>query len=115
MELKATGPARAWNTGELAPALLLLALLLAGLAFATLAPGGRGGQYAVIAPPWFGAGQTFSLVALAGGRIADAGGPGNIVIAQSADPDFIASLYRAGAWLVVDPVSLRGCRAMGRR
>lgn len=115
MELKAKGPERARRTGELAPALLLLALLLAGLGVATLSPSGRGGQYAVIAPPWFGAGQTFSLVASAGGRIADAGGPANIVVAQSADPDFIASLYRAGAWLVVDPVSRRGCLGMGRR
>ncbi|MCG2842114.1 hypothetical protein L6Q21_14085 [Sandaracinobacter sp. RS1-74] len=99
---------------EMAPALALLALGLTGLAAAYLTPGGSGGQYAVVAPPWYGPGRTFDLVAAAGGRIAYAGGPGNLVVAWSDEPGFAGRLYGAGAWLVVDPMRLRGCRGEGR-
>ena len=82
---------------------------LAGLVLATLMPTGAGGQYAVIAPPWYTLSRTFALVRRAGGDISDAGGPANIVIAHARGPGFERALYGAGAWLVIDPMRLRGC------
>jgi hypothetical protein len=91
------------------PAGALLIVGLGVLAIATLSPSGRHGQYAVIAPPWYSLAQTISLVRAANGGIVDVGNPGNMVIAFSDKPDFVRALYRAGAWLVIDPMRLRGC------
>jgi len=96
------------------PAALLLAVGLAGLAAATLAPTGKGDQYAVIAPPWYTMAQTIDLVRNTQGQIVEIGKPfrimpGTIVITHSARPDFVTAAYRAGAWLVIDPMRLRGC------
>ncbi len=66
-------------------------------------------QMAVIAPPWYSTGQTIALVAAAGGRVVETGQFANILVAYSDDSHFSSALYGAGAWLVVDPVQLRGC------
>lgn len=89
---------------------LALALFSASSIFAvTLASPPQGGQMAVIAPPWFDLGETAAIVVNAGGRMVEVGGFGNVLVAYSEDPGFSAALYRAGAWLVVDPARLRGC------
>jgi hypothetical protein len=91
------------------PALALLLVGLGALLVAMLKPTGREGQYAVIAPPWYNLAQTVSLVREAQGAVADMSGGRHIVIAHSNDPHFVEQLYRAGAWLVIDPVRLVGC------
>jgi hypothetical protein len=94
---------------DLLPAAALLFVGLFGLAAASFAPTGKDGQYAVIAPPWYDLRQTIALIQAADGGVADIGGPSNIVIAQSENPGFVHALYGAGAWLVIDPMRLRGC------
>jgi hypothetical protein len=49
------------------------------------------------------------LVHAAGGGIVEVGGLSNVLIVHSADQNFVAALYQAGAWLVIDPLKLRGC------
>lgn len=94
---------------DFGPAAALLLIGMAGLALAILAPSGRGGQYAVVAPPWYSQGRTIALIQQAGGSIAGRGGLRNIIIVHSENPAFARALYRAGAWLVIDPMSLQGC------
>lgn len=100
---------RGFEWRDLLPAAALLALGMFGLVAATLAPTGKDGQYAVIAPPWYDLRRTITLIQTAGGGVADIGGPANIVIAHSEKPGFVRALYGAGAWLVIDPMQLRGC------
>lgn len=88
---------------------MLLVLGLVGLVVATLMPTGKDGQYGVIAPPWYNLSRTIALIRQAQGDIAETGGPANIVIVHSRRPDFVRAAYAAGAWLVIDPVQLRGC------
>lgn len=87
--------------------------LLFGSVFAALlvglAPAAGQTQFAVIAAPWWSLSRTAELVGAAEGDILDVGGLPNVVIAHSDDPGFVAALYRRGAWLVLDPVLLRGC------
>jgi len=101
--------ARGFRWRDLVPAACLLLIGLIGLAAMTFAPTGKDGQYAVIAPPWYDLRQTISLIQAADGDVADMGGPANIVIAHSEKPGFVRALYGAGAWLVIDPMRLRGC------
>ncbi|MEJ2800339.1 hypothetical protein WAE61_00550 [Comamonadaceae bacterium PP-2] len=105
-----------WTTSRLAgalrdagPALLLLVLGLAGLVAATLSPSGRDGAYAILVPPWGTTAQALEIVGAAGGRIAEVSASGTSVIAIDAAPDFEARLYDAGAWMVVEPGTNRGC------
>jgi hypothetical protein len=100
---------RGFAMRDLMPAAVLLFVGMFGLVAATLAPTGKDGQYAVIAPPWYDLRRTIALIQTAGGGVADIGGPTNIVIAHSEKPDFVRALYGAGAWLVIDPMRLRGC------
>ena len=94
---------------DLLPALVLLLLSLVGVTVAGLAPRDPSGQVAVIAPPWYGFDETAALVAGVEGAIVEEGGFGNVLIAQSTEPGFVRRLYGAGAWLVLDPMVLRGC------
>lgn len=98
---------------ELLPAAGLLVLGLVGILAATLAPTGRGGRYAVVAPPGFTLAQKVTLVQRAQGLIADMRADQHIVIAHSDDPQFVSKLYDAGAWLVIDPLRVHGCGANG--
>jgi hypothetical protein len=94
---------------DLWPAFALFFVGMMALLIATLSPSGKDGQYAVVAPPWYRLGDTVTLIQKADGGIVDMGGPANIIIAHSENPDFVRALYSAGAWLVVDPMKLRGC------
>ena len=104
-----SAPAKRHAFRDFLPAAALLAVGLAGLAVAKLMPTGADGQYAVIAPPWYALPQTISLVQAAHGGIVEVGDAANVVIASSREPGFVRALYGAGAWLVIDPVRLRGC------
>jgi hypothetical protein len=94
---------------SLLPAALLLPASLVGILAAGLQPGMGATQFAVLGPPWRETVGMIALVDRAGGAVLDAGGWRNIVIARSEDPGFAAAAYRAGAWLVLDAVRLRGC------
>ena len=94
---------------DFAPAVALLIVSTVGVFVAALSPSGDHGQYAVVAPPWYGFAQTIALIDAAGGDIVEVGDLTNIVIAYSGNPRFVRALYRAGALLVIDPVALRGC------
>ena len=97
----------------LAPLALLVVSLLGALAIG-LAPRPGQAQFAVIGAPWAGLEGMVALVAIAEGAVVDAGSLPNVIFAQSDSPDFAAAAYRAGAWLVLDPVLLRGCLGSGR-
>lgn len=101
-----------FKLGEFLPALALLLVGMTALVIATLSPSGDSGQYAVIAPPWSRLVDTIALIQKADGRIVDMGGPPNVIIAHSTNPDFVQALYGAGAWLVIDPMMLRGCAGL---
>jgi len=105
--LSARNYARRW--GDFAPAISLLVVSAAAIFMAALSPSGDRGQYAVLAPPWYTRAQTLKLAILAGGDVIDVGNLMNVVIVHSASPQFVAALYHSGAWLVVDPLELRGC------
>ncbi|BCP51909.1 hypothetical protein K32_05260 [Kaistia sp. 32K] len=66
-------------------------------------------EVAVVAPLWADAAETAEIIASSGGTIVANAGLANVLIARSDNPDFIARLYRTGAWLVLDAVKLRGC------
>lgn len=102
-------PTWAQNAHTLLPALALLVVGLGGLMIATLVPTGAGGQYAVVAPPWYTLARTIALAQKAGGAVSDAGGPANIIIVHGRGAGFEQALYAAGAWAVIDPMHLRGC------
>jgi hypothetical protein len=92
-----------------------LLLSIVGTLFVGLFPRPGQTQFAVFAAPWRGLVETAEMVAAAGGAIVDAGGLPNVVIAYSDDPAFVDALYRAGAWLVLDPLLLRGCLGLAAR
>lgn len=94
---------------DFVPAVVLMIAINFGVFAATLWPSGDQDQYAVMAPPSYNLGRTIVLVRAAGGGVVEVGGIKNIVIAHSANKNFVAALYRAGAWLVIDPQRLRGC------
>lgn len=97
------------------PVILLLILSLLGPIAVGAAPRDGQTQFAVIASPWKALGDMVALVIEADGAVVDTGGLPNVVIAHSDDPGFVAAAYRAGAWLVLDPVLLRGCLGFGGR
>jgi len=96
-----------WS-GLLPSAALLLCSAFAALLIG-LAPTAGQTQFAVITAPWWDLSRTAALVGAAEGDILDVGGLPNVVIAHSDAPGFVAALYEQGAWLVLDPVLLRGC------
>ena len=96
-----------WS-GLLPSAALLLCSAFAAL-MVGLAPTAGQTQFAVITAPWWDLSRTAALVGAAEGDILDVGGLPNVVIAHSDAPGFVAALYEQGAWLVLDPVLLRGC------
>jgi hypothetical protein len=92
-----------------------LLLSVVGGLFVGLAPRAGQTQFAVFAASWHGLVATAEIVGAAGGALMDAGSLPNVVIAHSDDPAFVDALYRAGAWLVLDPVLLRGCLGLGAK
>lgn len=93
----------------LLPVLALLVFSVVGTAAAALAPRTSYGSFAVISPPWYTAAQTVALVSAAGGTLVRSSDWSNVIISDSSDPQFVSELYRAGAWLVLDPNGIQSC------
>lgn len=93
----------------LLPALALLLVGLAGLAWATVPPARVGGQVVVIAPPGTSQIRTLAMVAGAQGALVAPGRFANIAIATSPRADFAAALRREGVWFVFASPRLAGC------
>lgn len=73
---------------------------------ATLAP--RAGEPVVVVAPFAVAGAV-GVMARADGRLLAASRLDALVVADSENPDFVARLYKAGAWLVISGRLLTGC------
>lgn len=87
------------------PGIALIASALPLLA--TMAP--RAGEnVAVFASPFAGE-SALAIMARAEGQLVATTTSGKVVIARSEDPNFIAHLRKAGAWLVLDAKLIRGC------
>jgi hypothetical protein len=98
----------------LRPALLLLAASLGGIAAAGAAAPRPAGAMAVIGAPWWDTARMAGLALAAEARLVDAGRFGNVLIVRRGageTGDLAAALYAAGAWLVLDAGSARGCLA----
>jgi hypothetical protein len=108
MNNPATDPSRLTS---LAPALIFLVLSVLALASLAIQPTRNQHELAVLSPPWDGLIQTAALVTMAGGKLVDSGGLSNLVVASSDSPGFASALYRAGAWLVLNPIAFHGCSA----
>ena len=96
------------------PALALLIVSAIGIMAGAFTPTGQYGQYAILAPPWYDFAQTVGLVDRAGGTIVGVTAMSALLIVHSDQQGFVRALYRAGAWLVVDPGHLRGCLGIER-
>ncbi len=71
-------------------------------------------QVAAVFAPWAGREEALARTIEAGGRMLRQGAFGNILVARGEADGFIARLYAAGAWAVVDPVAFGGCLAPSR-
>jgi hypothetical protein len=102
------------SASDFAPAIAFLVVSALGIFAAALSPTGDGGQYLVMVPFGYDLSQTVELVDAAGSDIVDLGGLTNVVIVHSENPRFVRALYRAGAWLVIDPMRPPGCLGFER-
>jgi hypothetical protein len=73
---------------------------------ATLAP--RAGEPVIVVAPFAAAGA-ISVMARADGRLLATSRLNALVVADSENPEFVARLYKAGAWLVISGRLLTGC------
>jgi len=89
--------------------ILLNAVGVAAALFVTVAIPAGTGPVAVFAAPW--SASAAEIVARAGGQLVAAGRSRWIMVATSADDDFVRRLYQAGAILVADPRYAIGCQA----
>jgi hypothetical protein len=91
------------------PAILLLLLTLSAAGIASVVPAKGAHEVAVLLSPRTGLSDAANIIGRAGGQLVADGEFPNLVIAFSKGPDFAAALYRAGAWLVLDPLAAHGC------
>lgn len=94
-------------SGSAAGKVLLNAVAVIAALFVTVAVPGGTGPVAVFAAPW--SANAAEIVARAGGQLVAAGRSPRIIMAMSADDDFVRRLYQAGAILVTDPKYAIGC------
>lgn len=98
-----------FTVSSLLPALALLVVSVLWTGVLTLAP--RQGQaVAAVFVPGGSFGGAVNAVLAAGADTIEAMGP-VVVVARSADPDFVRRLYREGAWVVIR--AGRGCLSGG--
>ena len=94
----------------LCPVALLLVSWLSITAL-TLRVGPGDNVVAVIFPPWWTAERTFAAAASAEASIVRAGGFSSVLVVQPAAVNGLERLYRAGAWLSVNPTGVGACLA----
>ena len=91
-----------------------VALLLVGWVFVaalTFRPGAGDTAVAVIFPPWWSADRAFAAAASAEASIVRVGGFDSVLVVQPAAFDGLDRLYRAGAWLALNPTGVGACVA----
>lgn len=96
------------------PACLLLCVCLLALAWMVARPAPRQQEVAVLLSPADGLPEAEALARRVGAQLVDTGGLPNVFVFKSAQSDFIETLYRSGAWLVINPLTVRGCSAASR-
>jgi hypothetical protein len=94
----------------LCPVALLLVswVWIAALTF-RLGPGDT--VVAAIFPPWWSTDRVFAAAASAEASIVRVGGFGSMLIVQPAAMNGPDRLYRAGAWLLLNPTGIGACLA----
>ena len=100
---------------DLVPAILLLVMLLGGLAAAVLTPTGKDDQYVVMVAPWRTLNSVINSIQLAEGAIISINASSSLITVYSEHKDFPSRLYRAGEWLVFEPLQPGGCFAIQER
>lgn len=100
---------------DLAPAIALLALLLSSLAAAVLTPTGKDNQYIVVVAPWRSLTSVLGFIGAAEGAIVSINDSAGLITVYSENKDFPNRLYRAGVWLVFEPMQSEGCVSIQRR
>jgi len=95
----------------LSPVALLLVswVWIAALTF-RVGPGDS--AVAVIFPPWWTADRAFAAAAAAEASIVRVGAVGSVLVVQPSALNGLQRLYRAGAWLAVNPTGLGACLAI---
>jgi hypothetical protein len=96
-------------SGRCAGKILFNAVLIVAALVVTVAIPAGTGPVAVFAAPW--SGNAAEIVTQAGGQLVAGGRWPWIIMAVSADDDFVRRLYRAGAILVTDPRYAIGCHS----
>ena len=89
-----------------------VALLIVGWVFVAaliFRPGPGDAAVAVIFPPWWSTDRAFAAAASAEASIVRAGGFGSVLVVQPAAFDGLDRLYRAGAWLLLNPTGVGAC------
>jgi hypothetical protein len=66
-------------------------------------------EVAVMLAPGDGLPQAEALASRIDAQLVDLGGLPNVFIFRSTHPGLVATLYRSGAWLVLNPLGARGC------
>lgn len=94
---------------DFVPAGLILLVSVLAIFIGSMTADAGATEVAVVAPFWADAAETAEIVARSGGSIVAGAGVANVMIARSDNPEFISTLYEAGAWLVLDAVKLRSC------
>jgi hypothetical protein len=87
----------------------LLLVSWVGIAALTFRAGPGDKVVAVIFPPWWTLDRAFNAAASAEASIVRVGGLGSILVVEPAATNGLERLYRAGAWLSVNPAGVGGC------
>ena len=104
------------NVQALAFVLLVIVVYVAlaiGLARVLLSPTGQGDQYIVLLPPWAGVDRIYQVSTAVDGRVIGLNDKANAYLLYVKRPGAVDALYRAGAWLVLDPTRVGGILACG--
>ena len=64
---------------------------------------------AVVFPPWWTTERSFAAAASAEASIVRVGGFGSMLVVEPAKMDGLERLYRAGAWLSLNPAGVGAC------
>ncbi len=94
----------------LCPVALLLVSWL-WITAVTLRVGPGDNVVAVVFPPWWTTERSFAAAASAEASIVRVGGFSPVLVVQPAAVNGLERLYRAGAWLLVNPTGVGACLA----